>query len=375
MTNTTDRTASTRTLLESDERYETYDDSEWNDGIPVLGPYPGDQAIGLREEAIFEDDHAAEILAELGYPEKFECWTDVLGWLSAGSLGKQDQGLKGSMESTAFTAPAVSLEPVDEFLRAPVESWANYDDDISTRWDQLVKKVGHISEGRVDVRHLTKPSGPLGATLAFVWHYPTFRSNRVIRGSTFDPSNPSMRWLANKIGFDSSIRVQNRIFLRHKFEREVLWHNEIPGWAQIDQEFLAFNQWLNVFPKVIVLVGENNCRPSSICEMVPLQQDEEFDKIPLRVNCLMYGEIPYCVTVQNSKTKEIRQLILRSYHSQSWLGNHLRILPASMIVSTMLHAKRPRSGSRILSCFLGIVSGSRRRKAKGETRVGLSPPS
>ncbi|KAI0459906.1 hypothetical protein F5B21DRAFT_523798 [Xylaria acuta] len=159
-------------------------------------------------------------------------------------------------------------------------------------------------------------------------HYPTFRSNRVVRGSTFDPSNPSLLWPAKKIGLGSSVRVQNHICLRHKFEHEICWDDEIPSWTHIDHEFPAFNRWLNSFSRILILVGESNCRPESIRNLIPLEPGEEFVKVLLQVNCHMYGEIPYCMTVQSSESREIRQLILLSYHSHAWLGNHLRVIPA-----------------------------------------------
>ena len=281
------------------------------------------------EEELPEDGITETILDELGYHEEFECWEDVFASLCAPALGDRYQHLKKFMESVKFLVPEKSLEAVDDFLHeTDVETWPNYDNDISSRWDLLVESVGRLSNGKIDIRYLTKPSGPLRATLAFIWHYPTFRSRRIVRGSAFDPSNPSLLWLAKKVGLDSSIRVQNRIYVRHNYQREISWEDEIPGWPQIDQEFLNFNRWLNSFSRVIVLVGEANCRPQSIREMIPLTNDEEMVKVPLNVNCHMYGEIPYCMVVQNSDTGKIRQLILLSYHSSAWLGNHLRVIPA-----------------------------------------------
>lgn len=193
----------------------------YNVGGPVMNSLDD---VGLSEESTSEDDNDGiqqEILDKLGYTGSFQCWADVFSRLCVQSLDDRGQSPGDFIHSTQGIAPSDSLEPADSFLRSPTQSWPNYDDDSTRRWNELLGNVRRISNGEVDVRYLTKPSGPLAATLSFVWHYPTFRSDRTIRGSTFDPSNPSLRWLAKKIGLDSSVRVQNRIFLRHKFEKEV----------------------------------------------------------------------------------------------------------------------------------------------------------
>ncbi|KAI1128211.1 hypothetical protein F5Y10DRAFT_292230 [Nemania abortiva] len=101
------------------------------------------------------------------------------------------------------------------------------------------------------------------------------------------------------------------------------------GLILIDHGFFAFNRWLN-FSRglLIIVVGETNCRPDSIRDLILLELGGEFVKALLQVNCHMYGEIPYHMIVQSSETSKIRQLILLSYHSHAWPGNHLRVITA-----------------------------------------------
>ncbi len=46
------------------------------------------------EDSTSDDDLAEEVLAELGYKGKFECWADVFWWLCGPLLGDRRQDLK-----------------------------------------------------------------------------------------------------------------------------------------------------------------------------------------------------------------------------------------------------------------------------------------
>lgn len=63
--------------------------------------------------------------------------------------------------------------------------------------------------------HLVSPAGSLGAELCFVLHYPSFNSKHVENGQVFDPTNPSIRRLAES-GFDEDNTFWLDLFCRRK---------------------------------------------------------------------------------------------------------------------------------------------------------------
>ncbi|KFA68857.1 hypothetical protein S40285_01140 [Stachybotrys chlorohalonatus IBT 40285] len=163
---------------------------------------------------------------------------------------------------------------------------------------------------------MTKPSGMLNSVLTMVWHYPTWRTEKPLWGHAMDPSNPSLRAQASKYGLSTLIRTQNRLPIREHFaERNVGWAQAYANWKEIEAECLAFNRWLNLQAKIIVVVGEENAQ--GFQGIVDIDETVELVDITIQAPLIkVFGQRPSFKVIRSVATKEIRHLVFFSYHSQ-----------------------------------------------------------
>ncbi|KAI6087592.1 hypothetical protein F4821DRAFT_277757 [Hypoxylon rubiginosum] len=99
--------------------------------------------------------------------------------------------------------PASDID-LNGFLTSDDNNWQDHDSDLTGLWDKFVDDIMALSNGQIRKSELVKPSGPLNAELAFIWHYPTFKTSKRHYGHVLDVTNPCLKVQYDKIGPNSS---------------------------------------------------------------------------------------------------------------------------------------------------------------------------
>lgn len=130
-----------------------------------------------------------------------------------------------------------------------------------------------------------------------------------------DDTDPSLRAQHAKFEFDAHIKTQDTYPIREGFARGgIKWETIYDNWSQIKEECLKFTRWLNRHSKIILIVGDENCREWR--EFVHPDETVEAIKIELDISFPIFGDKPCFQIIRSKATKEIQQLVLFSYHSQ-----------------------------------------------------------
>ncbi|XXG96832.1 glycoside hydrolase 3 [Hypoxylon texense] len=74
-----------------------------------------------------------------------------------------------------------------------------------------------VSNRQVQKGEMVKPSGPLNVELAFVRHYPTFKTRKIDYGHVLGMGNPCFKFQHGKIGPNPSARTLDMILVRIPF--------------------------------------------------------------------------------------------------------------------------------------------------------------
>ncbi|KAF4448652.1 hypothetical protein F53441_7961 [Fusarium austroafricanum] len=153
-----------------------------------------------------------------------------------------------------------SLRPIGDFLHVHGD-WANHDSEIDSKWIQLCNRIVELSGGKIDMKTLVKPFGPLNAVLTTQWHFPTWFTQHPLYGMTMDDTNPSLRAQHAKFEYNDCVKSQDTYPIRVNFVRGGIKLDTIyENWSQIHEECLKFTRWLNRNSKIIFFVGEENVR-------------------------------------------------------------------------------------------------------------------
>ncbi|KAM0241214.1 hypothetical protein ACHAPO_002017 [Fusarium lateritium] len=183
-----------------------------------------------------------------------------------------------------------SLNPIRDFVYAS-GNWASHDREIDRAWEKFSNRIVELSGGKIDIRTLSKPSGPFGAVLTTQWHYPTWTTSRPMYGMTMDHTNASLRAQQAKFDIDDHIKTQDTIPIREAFVRGgVDWGTVYTNWSQIKDECCKFVRWLNSTTKIIILVSEENIR--QLRDYVNLDETVEAIKIELDLGINVFGDKP-----------------------------------------------------------------------------------
>lgn len=143
-------------------------------------------------------------------------------------------------------------------------------------------------------------------------------------------TNPSLKALQARMGSNRSVRTQNRIPIREAYQAAgVDWKEAYANWPQIEQKCLELQRWLNARSKIMIVVGsENHQSFDLLLDLEPKSGALEISKVKLNVPFRMFGEDPYLLLVREKSTKDIKQLVFFSFHSQYFYrpeaGMHFR---------------------------------------------------
>lgn len=204
-----------------------------------------------------------------------------------------------------------------------VTQWQSQDQAINQEWQIFMNDVVDLSEGNLIGNTMTKPTGRWDAPLTMIWNYPSWSSPIISWGQALDRSNPCVGMQYSKLGPSTFIRTQNRLPIRANYKSgRVPWEHLFERWSEIEGKCLTFCRWLNSKSRVILLIGKENVTAprDRIFEM---DNEMEHITIPLcpSVKIQLFGQTPQLEIICNRTTKEIRHLILSSYHTQAFLDD------------------------------------------------------
>lgn len=285
-----------------------------------------------REPTLSHEQHIRKVLQALGVNDlQPGSWEDLFLQLFKPTV--HNNGCKEQLKDFSIRCKeetrGKSLVHMDDFLTQPAgEEWDTHDKEIDSEWASLVNDVVKLSEGVVNHKKMSKPSGPLNAVLACVWHYPTYATDKADWGHTMDRTNPSIAVQYTKFGPSPFVRSQDRIPFREQYGRNgVSWDTIYPHWEKILSRCDQFSRWLNGHSKIIMLIGEDNAK--AFLDAVQLDDSLEQVKVRLRLkDFTMFTEVvgvphrPFIIVVREKETKRIRRLVLFSYHTQYFMYTH-----------------------------------------------------
>ncbi|KAH7038146.1 uncharacterized protein B0I36DRAFT_346156 [Microdochium trichocladiopsis] len=91
------------------------------------------------------------------------------------------------------------------------QATASYDIDQDREWTKFINELKDAGFPELVIKFLSKPSGPLRASLCTEWHYPTLQTSKPTFGFTRDRTNPCLRWEWRKIEGASRLRAHEKI--------------------------------------------------------------------------------------------------------------------------------------------------------------------
>ncbi|RYP38033.1 hypothetical protein DL768_010825 [Monosporascus sp. mg162] len=243
-------------------------------------------------------------------------WAEIfLGFIDDGDI---KDSIKDFIRVQGRLSHPNAIEDVDAFLSSTKEDWADHDPKITTHWSEFKTQLSKFLGPEFDERFLVKPSGPLSAVLAVVWHYPTYMTKKPFWGHVMDRSNPSLQVQYRKIGPNRSVLTSDRIPIRKAYSpRASEEFSSLPNWDKIEEACLKFQRDLNAHSPFLIVVGtENN---SAVEHLVEVGPDYETVWVPINLNTVaLYAEEPKILIVRHKDTGAIRQMVFSSFHSQTF---------------------------------------------------------
>jgi hypothetical protein len=178
-----------------------------------------------------------------------------------------------------------------------------------------------LSDQEIIGQTLTKPTGKWNAPLAIIWNYPSWTSPNIEWAQVLDRSNPCVGMQYAKLGPSPRIRTQNRIPIRTNYKAGgILWESLFPKWSEMEKKCLEFSRWLNTKSRVILLIGKENAT-TPLHRLVEMDDSLEVVSVLLRshISVKLYAQVPQLEIIRNSQTKKIQHLVLKSFHTQTFL--------------------------------------------------------
>jgi hypothetical protein len=282
---------------------------------------------GLSDRATTHEEHVQEILAYLGVPYETlssHSWTEILLSLCEVSVDDDIEDQLRMFVADCKVDRGQSLVDIDRFIESRTEDWDSHDIDIDKKWDILADELVNLSNGALCREFLTKPSGPSKAALTCIWHYPTWYTNSPAWGHVMDRTNPSLRAQYARMGPSPFVRTQNRFPIRESYSKDgVPWNDTYSNWDQIEEKCLKFCRWLNKRSKLILVIGRENA--ASVADLIDLGQSLESIEIKIRHRQSVFEAMPHIQVIRHKSSKEIKHVVLTSYHSQSFFYDTVRM--------------------------------------------------
>ena len=218
-----------------------------------------------------------------------------------------------------------SLFPLDSFLENDKPEHDTHCHNLDEQWKKFVKELDATSFGQLNIKELSKPSGPSQAKIFILWNCPSYKTLHSLGSHTLDPTNPCVLLQVQKIGMDPSVLTADMIPIRKDHDLNIPWERLYQGWPDIKRLCLQFNMNLAKKNRFILVLGQENFTA------VKAYLDADKSITAVRVNILLepavsiYKDPAHFLVIKES-TGKIRQIIFFSYHLEFFLhGEYKKI--------------------------------------------------
>ena len=293
-----------------------------------------DRAKRARTSAEQENQTSDDSFMYMGNETTFDPSASIESFFKSTDKSEYAAKLRKAIVSWQNMVPAQASEEMLAYLDTEGK-WGSHDKKIDFIWDQYVERLAKICG--CYPHDFVKPSGPLKATIAFVWHFPTSEyCARAEYGHVFDPKNPCLYAQKKKIGSSNKVLTID-MYPRRMSPKDFDAAQKEPWWVEyqsVCQELLAE---LTQYSKIVVVMGRaNNLQlvPFFANNSMKVKKVDIFveDNNQNLVKAKMFGEDAVMHIVD--KHSEIKQIFLPSYHGE-WLRFHSRDKTADRIGSRM----------------------------------------
>ena len=191
-------------------------------------------------------------------------------------------------------------------------------------WARYAPKLAKICGS--EVASLAKPSGPLMATLSIMWHYPTFTTNHPQYGMVFDDSNGCLRMQKAKIGASRQVLTFDAYPMRYSMPKTGNFYDNLSFWEEYKAEADQLRAELSQYAKFRLVLGKDN----NFALAKELERDNSIilTKIDIQVKngedkgwskAGIWNKTAQLFVIQDKDTKEIKQMILPSFHLMTFM--------------------------------------------------------
>jgi hypothetical protein len=216
----------------------------------------------------------------------------------------------------------VASKAMEAFLEDKSSNWASHCSKLDGIWTEYAPKLAEA--GQCPLADLVKPSGPLLAPLAIVWHYPSFSSTHNAYGLVFDTSNPCLNLQQIKIGSDRRVLTVDAIPKRMFKPESGNPYDGQSWWKNFQSVAVKFLEEVTEFTKIRLVLGKENNAALHV-EMKKNKSTLLYTSIPILIDdkpVQLYGKEGSFYVVQCRATKKIKQLIFTSYHLEYFMYNY-----------------------------------------------------
>jgi hypothetical protein len=307
----------------------------------------GDSLIELLENGTSDGlsemwDEEAEELPEPteagGEPEKApwtpKVWLDAfLECTDASPLGP---AIRQMIDDCNLMSHREASQDVLRWVDTESSTWPSHCRLVDEIWARYAPRFAEICE--CDEAQLVKPSGPLHATICAQWRYPTFNASRLAYGMTFDPSNPCLRVQKTKLGTSPRVLTFDTFPVRIAKPKKGEIYDDLRYWTEYCDLATEFQHEIAKYSKIRIVLGKQNWL--LVQEHIEKQNDVVITRIPLFIKfgskketIQFYGKPAELLVVQEKVMRNIRQIIIPSYHGE-WLFYANDPLPARIMDMT-----------------------------------------
>ncbi|KAK4072134.1 hypothetical protein Trihar35433_4198 [Trichoderma harzianum] len=140
-----------------------------------------------------------------GYLDEGTCFGEVL--LSLVDCSEETRGEITESVCRAAADRAVIPNGYLDPTEVPKGQWASWDPALDRDWEEFIDNLQTARSKDDRIPELSKRSGPRVASLCCLWHYPTYRTDRNLYGTTLDSTNDCIKkpslcaslWYAERI--------------------------------------------------------------------------------------------------------------------------------------------------------------------------------
>lgn len=157
------------------------------------------------------------------------------------------------------------MRALDGFLQKDHKEHETHCHNVDKLRNAFVKELGAQSPGQINVKELSKPSGPSEAKFLVITNCPSCKTYRPVGSHTLDPTNPCLLLQVQRIGLNPSILTADIIPIRKDRQQNPSWeelHKGRPDIRRLCQHFNVTLAKKNCF-NLVLIKGELQCYQGS----------------------------------------------------------------------------------------------------------------